>query len=193
MCKILTVSGASGTGKTILAKHLISLGPEYRMIESVTTRTQRPRDTPGEFLHLTDEEFKEMEDNKKFLWTATVHDTHYGTLKESVGKALLQDHVSIMVITIDCTRPLNEFATFLARHIKCLYILSPGKDILRKRLSERGESPEKIDQRLIECQNWDEEARRLAEPGTHFITNDGTREEFFTEVRKILTNPNTPP
>jgi ribose 1,5-bisphosphokinase PhnN len=69
-----------------------------------------------------------------------------------------------------------------------LYILSPGKDVLRKRLTERGDSMEEIERRLTECELWDEEARNIQDPRIHFLTNDTTREEFFAQVQKILTN-----
>jgi guanylate kinase len=153
---IITISGPSGSGKTTLANYLLSLGPEYCMLESTTPRPPRPRDIPGEFLHLPEEEFKKRDLQGDFLWPVVdVHGVRYGTLKKSVGMALRESTISIMVITVDYTKRLHDFATYAARFITNLYILSPGKDVLRKRLTERGDSMEEIERRLTECELWD--------------------------------------
>ncbi len=105
---IVTLSGSSGSGKTTLAEEIISqlCG---RMIESVTSRPPRERDKQGEFLYLTPEEFECAEKRKEFLWvTPLIHGSRYGTLKESVGQALREDGIRLMIITVGYTRHLAD-------------------------------------------------------------------------------------
>lgn len=186
MGTIITISGPSGSGKTTLADHLLSLGPQYRMIESATTRPPRERDRPNEFLYLAQEEFNQMEHEDKFLWvTPPIHGTRYGTLRESVEKALKGSNISIMVITIECLPLLSLHATKDVRSIVGLYILSPGEETLRLRMNRRGDNPQEIEKRINECRDWDTRAIKLNEIAPfNFIHNTGTPDEFFAEARR---------
>lgn len=183
MGTIITISGPSGSGKTTLANHFLSLGPQFRMIESVTTRLPRERDRPGEFLYIAHEEFNQMEHEDKFLWVKQVHGKRYGTLRESVNKALTDFNFSIMVITIECLPLLYSNAMENAQKIFGLYILSPGEETLRLRMNKRGDDPHEIEKRIDECRGWDAQAREINEHTPfRFIRNEGTPDEFLEEV-----------
>lgn len=186
MGTIITISGASGSGKTTLADHLLLLGPHYRVIESATTRPPRERDRPNEFLYLAHEEFNQMEHEDKFLWvTPPIHGTRYGTLRESVDRALACPDVSIMIITIECLPLLRLHATKDAENVTGFYILSPGEETLRLRMNRRGDDAKEIEKRINECRDWDVRAMRLNwETPINFIHNTGTLDEFFAEARR---------
>lgn len=189
MGTIITISGASGSGKTTLADHLLSLGPQYRMVESATTRPPRERDRSGEFLYLSPGEFEQRERENKFLWiTPPIHGTRYGTLRESVGKALVGDCVSIMIITIEYLSVLRFYAARDARNIVGLYVLSPGEAILNERLRKRGDGAQDIEKRIEECVDWDIRALKIrAQPPIHFLYNNEDIGEFFTEVKRCVS------
>lgn len=184
MGKIITVSGVSGSGKTTLLEHLLSRGPQYRIIESVTTRQPRERDHPGEFLYLSPNEFLQKEMMGEFLWaTPPIHGVQYGTLRESIGEALVSNSISIMVITIEYLSVLRFYAARNARDIIGLYIESPGEAFIRERLIKRGDAPSDIEKRIEECHNWDTRAKWVHEhPPIHFLRNDRSLEDFFTEA-----------
>lgn len=187
MGQIITVSGVSGSGKTTLVDHMLSLGFPYRIIESATTRDPRERDRPGEFLYLSHMDFLRMGAECEFLWiTPPIHGTQYGTLRDSVKKALItRGSISIMVITIECLPLLREYAGHYAQNVTGLYIESPGEKVLRARLIGRGDQPEDIERRIQECHDWDSKAREIKEhPPIHFIRNNEGLEEFFAEAKR---------
>jgi len=186
MGRIITISGASGSGKTTLAEHLLSLDPKYQMIQSVTYREPRERDIPGEFLHISHDEFENWEHEDKFLWTTPpIHETRHGTLRESVGKALASTDTWIMVMTIEHLSRLRFYATRDARNILALYILSPGEAILKQRMSIRGDKKEDIERRIEECRGWDELADEIDEhPPIIFLRNRETLDEFLADGRR---------
>lgn len=186
MGTIISISGVSGSGKTTLADHLLSLGPQYRIIESSTTRAPRKRDRPDEFLYLSADEFKRRERENKFLWvTPPIHGTCYGMLRESVEKALTRSGVSVMVITIECLPVLLDYAGEHARNVIGIYIRSQGETTLRLRLSMRMDSPQDIDKRIIECRDWDARADGINKHmSINFLNNKGTLDEFFAEAEQ---------
>lgn len=186
MGTIITISGPSGSGKTTLLEHLLSRGPHYQMVKDATSRARRTRDIEGELLYLSDNEFSEKETLGEFLWaTPSIHGSRYGTLRESVGKALTQDGVSIMMITVEYVKNLIEYAKYGSRNILSLYILSPGEAVLRERLILRGETPLDVEQRVRDCKDWDNNALILsARYPIHFLHNEGTLDEFFAEAER---------
>lgn len=188
MGTIITISGPSGSGKTTLADHLLSLGSQYRIIKSVTTRHRRERDRPDEFLYLTHEEFNKMEHEDKFLWvTPPIHGTRYGTLRESIKRALIDPGVSVMIITIECLPLLRVYVARDEQKIEGLYVLSPSEEVLRVRMSMRGDDAQEIEKRINECWDWDTRAIKLNEiVPVNFIHNSGTLDEFFTEAQQRI-------
>lgn len=186
MGTIITVSGVPGSGKTTLTDYLLSFDSQYCIVPSVTTRPPRERDHPGEFLHISLDEFNLRENANKFLWVAPpIRGVRYGTLRKSVGEALGRDGVSLMVITVEYLQNLRDYAAYNARSITGLYILSPGEAILRERLTKRGDTHLEIEKRLNECRDWDSRALEIqTQPSIRFIHNDGSLDDFFAEATK---------
>lgn len=181
---ILSISGVSGSGKTTLANYILNTlhRPRAYMLQSVTTRASRVRDIPGEFLHLSLEEFKKKTDSGEFLWvTKPIHGIRYGTLKQSVEYALESSDLFLMIIAIDQLAGLLNFADRNPNKISAVYINSPSEKMLRKRLEARGEADEDINKRIKECSGWDKIAHEqfLDSKIVKFVDNNGTLTEFF--------------
>lgn len=186
MGTIITISGSSGSGKTTLADHFLSLGPQYHIIESVTTRNRRERDRPNEFLYVPHDDFNQMEHEDKFLWvTPQIHGTRYGTLRESIKIALTCSGVYIMIIAIECLPLLHKHLAGVNKNIIGLYVIPPSDDILRIRMGMRGDNSEDIEKRIDECRDWSTRAIKLNSViPISFIHNTGTLDEFFSEARQ---------
>lgn len=184
MGMIITISGVSGSGKTSLFEHLLSSGHKYNIVQSVTTRPPRERDYPGEFLHLSLDEFASREQRGEFLWvTPLIHGIRYGTLRESVDVALVREEKSIMVITVDCIKNLIEYVGGNNRNVLGLYVLSPGVETIRKRLQIRGEDEPAIEKRIHDCRGWYIRALELgaAYPIVYLSNNKGIS-QFFSDA-----------
>lgn len=160
---IVTVSGVSGSGKTTLMEHLLSLGPQYRIVQDATSRKRRDRDREGELLYFSDKEFSEKETSGEFLWTTPpIHGARYGTLRSAVNNAFSEDYVSVMMITAPYVKTLIDSAGEIAkRNVLGLYVLSPGEAVIRERLNNRGDDPTDIERRIEDCRRWDREAINL--------------------------------
>lgn len=108
---ILTLTGASGVGKTTIASELLKKFPiDVRIVPSHTTRKPRDTDLPGEYRYVTKFRFWLMNLLGTFLWTVYPHGNSYGTVKRLVLKALRNgDKVHIMLLVPSAIYILNDF------------------------------------------------------------------------------------
>ena len=182
--KILTFTGASGSGKTTIVKELLSRNPSWKNLPSLTSREQRSSDLENEHTYgIPRNELEENERNGELLWLVEAHGNLFGTSKEDVDVALKAPYVSLSILKPECIASLKKYA---GEGVLSFYILSPKEDVLRKRLEERREhSKEEIEERIAECKKWDEEAKNSGIPYT-FITNDGTVDELVEQVMRLL-------
>src|SRR3989344_9262628 len=182
--KIVTLSGASGAGKTTLTKEILKLRPEMKLIVSLTTRRARESDLPGEYRYeVSPEEFTARKAANEFLWTVDLHGNQYGTLKASVDEALKAKHSFLMLLTPATSEILCKYAP--AGSVLPFYILSPNADEIRKRLRGRGEDEATIELRVADCSKWDTDARVSGMPYV-FICNNGALEEAVLRVASHL-------
>lgn len=185
---IVTLTGASGAGKTTLAKALMRLLPSAELSPGCTTRAVRPTETPADVHHLSEEQFSEMHLRGEFLWAVEVHGHWYGTLRRVVADGLTaQDHVLLLVLTPDVLPTLRNFATQGGHRerLRSVYVLAPEPNDLRLRLSARETDSEAIERRLVDCLAWDR-AARSSDLYDLVVPGDGDVEQNAWQVIKIL-------
>ncbi len=181
---ILTLTGASGAGKSTIAKGLLAKDRNVVLLTSYTTRPQRETDLPNEYAYLSQEEFARMETGGDFLWYVHVHEFSYGTTWASVQNALNDDkRTHVMVLLVEKVSVLRNYAQGLAKggRVCSFYILSPSQKTLEERLRGRGDDEATIAKRIKECLDWDEQAKRSGTP-FNFITNERRVKSVIDEV-----------
>ncbi len=113
---------------------------------------------------------KEME--SEFFKLFSAHGNLYGTLRKSVTEAMAYGDLRILIIVPEAVKVICDYYSkwpILLDLIKSFYVLSPGKDEIRRRLAGRGEI--EIQKRIDDCQKWDEEALTSNIPYI-FLKND---------------------
>src|ERR1051325_91202 len=98
MTRILTLTGASGSGKSTIAKEILK-SPAFSLIVSFTTRGTRPTDLNGEYKCIATDEFLKLKSRGHFLWTMKLRGDNYGTLKYSIDLAL-ESHTKTSVMIL---------------------------------------------------------------------------------------------
>lgn len=181
---ILTVTGASGVGKTTIVRELLAKDPALRVISSTTTRSPRPTDIPGEYRYVPENEFHALEVAGDFLWTVSVHGFRYGTRKSDIDEALGRDEDIFLIILIpERVATLKSYAP--RGQVVPLYIAGPAPNILAQRLRDRGDDEETIARRVSDCVAWEKEMKQSA--GWFFrVENSGPLHEAIGVIQDFI-------
>ncbi|ADE57208.1 guanylate kinase [Aminobacterium colombiense DSM 12261] len=136
---MFVISGPSGAGKGTVRKALFEQMPDLVYSISCTTRQPRDGERDGvDYRFLSEEEFKKLVEEKKFLEWAVVHEHLYGTLKSDVEK-VLEAGVDV-VLEIDVQGALQVKNAFDDSVL--IFIMPPSKEELERRLRNRGTEEE---------------------------------------------------
>jgi guanylate kinase len=166
---ILTLTGASGAGKTTIAERLIETLPHARFLLSSTTRLPRPSDLPGEYEYLDHETFQKLRDDGRFAWTAAVGSTSHGTRHDLLRAALENPStISIMILVPEVLQKLYAFAEEIGKRdaIVSFLVRTLPEPVLRARMHERGDVDAQIDERIVATLAYETSARAT---GVSFI------------------------
>lgn len=176
--KLFVITGPSGVGKgTILEKFFHN---NKNIIYSISETTRKPR--PGEvhgvnYFFVSKEDFETSIKNDEFLEWAKYSDNYYGTKKNFVLKALLQEaDVLLEIETQGAKKIMEKFPDCIT-----IFVTPPNLDELEKRLRGRQtEDEEAIQKRL----NQVKEELKLAPHYKYTIENDMV-ENALNKLQKI--------
>jgi guanylate kinase len=181
---LLVVSGPSGSGKTTLCRRLADSGV-VRYSISCTTRAPRPGEQSGRDYHFMDRAgFEARLAAGDFLEHAEVHGNFYGSLKSEVVARLDAGEDVVMDIDVQGAAQIRQCADPLIRRASVdLFVMPPGEEELRARLSGRGtDSAEIIALRMTnaldEMSHWREYT---------YLLVSSTREEDYARFLALVT------
>ena len=138
---IVILSSPSGAGKTSLVKK-ISTKNNFSISISHTTRKPRSNEINGvDYFFVTNNEFKKLISEGKFLEYAKVFKNYYGSSKETVIKKLDKGENVIFDIDWQGTEQIKQ--KNLKYQIVTVFILPPTREELFKRLLNRDLNDEK--------------------------------------------------
>ena len=143
---VFIVAAPSGTGKTSLVSELIAREPAVSQSVSYTTRAPRPGEQDDRDYHFVDHEtFATMIKNEEFLESAEVHGNMYGTGKKWIDSQRAEGRDIVLEIDWQGAQQVRK----LLPDAICIFVLPPSVDVLRSRLTGRGQdSASVIDRRL---------------------------------------------
>ena len=177
--KLFVVAAPSGGGKTSLINALIDQDKQVRLSVSHTTRPPRPGEQDGVHYHFIDETtFLNLAARDAFLEHARVFDHHYGTGREAVEQQLASGYDVILDIDWQGARQIR------ASFPSCcsVFIVPPSLEVLRQRLTARGQDSEAVIQRRMrdaraEISHWSE---------FDFLIINDNFEEALTDLHSII-------
>jgi len=143
---LFVITGASGTGKTTLAKALCESDERLRFSVSHTTRPKRPKEVDGVDYHFVDKDtFLKMVDEGGFVEWAEIHGNLYGTSWAELQRAV--DDGIDLICEIEGFGACQIKAAFPTRAV-LIYLLPPSLEELKERMKKRAQDdPDEIERR----------------------------------------------
>ena len=142
---VLFVSGSSGVGKNTLIHGLLAK-EGYKFISSYTTRAPRESDTPNQYQYISIAEFEAKIKSNEILEYDIFNENYYGTSRKMFIDGLNEANVVLKDITVLGHKNIVEK---MGDEVNLLSVfLTEDKKVLKQRLTDRGEKPEKIKARL---------------------------------------------
>jgi guanylate kinase len=176
--KLVIISGPSGSGKTTICKELTK-DPKVKASISATTRPPRSQEVDGkDYYFVSEREFERKIKEGFFIEHARYSGTLYGTPRKPLEKALEEGLIYLLEIDVQgALQIMGKYPDAIS-----IFILPPGKDVLKKRLAGRNTDKEPdINNRLNIAENE-------LQSSSHYkyrVTNDNL-EEAVNEIRNIL-------
>ncbi|MCU7934219.1 MAG: guanylate kinase [Candidatus Thiodiazotropha sp. (ex Dulcina madagascariensis)] len=149
--ELYILSAPSGAGKTSLLEALRDRDGALRISVSHTTRPMRPGERDGVHYHFIGrEDFLRLVGEGAFLEHAEVFGNYYGTTETEVRTQLEAGHDTVLEIDWQGAQQVRKrFPDAVS-----IFILPPGPEALRERLSARGQDNEEtIRQRMSQAVN----------------------------------------
>jgi len=143
--KIFILSAPSGTGKTTVARKILSEIQDLEKVVTFTTRKPRPGEEEGvDYVFVTKEEFEKKIGEDFFLEYANVYGNYYGTPKPEVERITESGKDALLVIDVQGAFRIKR----LIPEAVGIFLLPPSLEELRRRIESRGYRDENIESRL---------------------------------------------
>ena len=176
---LFVVAAPSGAGKSSLVKALLELDSHLAVSISHTTRAPRGQEQHGrEYWFITEPEFRAMAAQGDFFEWAEVHGNLYGTSRPAVEQRLAAGEDVVLEIDYQGAIQIKQLFT----HAVLIFILPPGWDELRQRLTRRGEDPPAvIAQRMVNARTEVAQARHF-----DFVIINGLFETALFDLKTVV-------
>jgi len=143
---VYIISAPSGSGKSTLVTRLMRQVTRLHFSISYTTRPLRGNERDGhDYYFIARQEFEKRIKNNEFLEYAQVFDNYYGTHVSELDRAEAEGNDLVLDIDVQGARQLKERIPAAVS----IFILPPSREILEKRLRDRGEDSEPVIQRRL--------------------------------------------
>ncbi len=171
---IYILCGNSGAGKTFQIQNLKKSLDIFEVI-TYTTRKKRPLEVEDvDYYYITIEEFKELEKNGDVIAPTSYVGNYYG-VPANILEKYTGDEDCILDVDLPGIVEIKErFGSSVV--VICLYLT---KDVMERRMRERGDSEDKIEHRLKYILPYEEYS-------DYVIDGNRNREEITLELIEII-------
>lgn len=176
---IAIITGPSAVGKTTIAKEVLKKLKSFKPSTTYTTRPKRQKESEDKIMHyISEEEFKKMIDEDKFIEWAQVYGSFYGTSREALEETL-KTHNVLMNIDVQGAKTIRKK---FPKHIS-IFILPEHIEDIATRINKRKMDKVMKDLRISMAESEIEQASLF----DYKITNYNNKlSEAVEKVIKIL-------
>lgn len=188
MIKNIFITGASGSGKTTVIKHLLNKFPSTYLNISYTSRKPRKNEIHGrEYYFLTEDEFEQKIKNGELLEYVKFKGNYYGTPKNHIEILDKTKTHRIFDIELEGIKFFHKHLLEIGHTDNLFVCLQATKDTIRNRLSSRlGISTLELENRMgsvVDINNF------INEFNFDFVVDSNQEmSQMLSEVENILFN-----
>ena len=170
---IIIVSGPGGVGKGTIVDAVVERDPQLWLSRSWTTRTRRPGESEDAYVFTTTDAFEDRIASGGFLeWTRFLGN-YYGTpVPDDFDRDI------VLEIEVDGAQQVKG----LRPDALLIFVLPPSRGEQERRLRARGDSEDKVLQRVRKAEEEEPIGRALAD---HVVVNDDL-DETIDEMLAII-------
>lgn len=186
MCKLVVISGPSGSGKGTVVKELLNIyknkKDKVHLSVSLTTRDPREGEIDGvNYYFISEKEFlKKVKNHELLEYNKYGTGKYYGTLKEHVFSYINSGYDVILEIDI------NGYKQVISNYPEAIgiFITTPNLKVLEQRLRNRGTETEEQIKKRLETAKMEIRNKKIY---PHIIINEDDKvEETANEVYNII-------
>jgi guanylate kinase len=170
------ISGPGGAGKGTIVRRLLERDPGLWLSRSWTTRSRRPGEAKDAYHFVDQDTFLAHLAEDGFLESVEFLDYLQGTPRVTPPEG--QDVV--LEIDVGGAEQIHEQEP----DALLIFVDAPSREVQEQRLRDRGDPPEKIEQRLDKA---DEEVERARALGMTFVVNDDL-DRAVTEIEGLINH-----
>jgi guanylate kinase len=176
---IVVIAAPSGSGKTSIARAILSRNSSLRFSVSATTRPRRDAEREGkDYYFLTKDEFRKRVDAGEFVEWEEIYGNYYGTLQCEVDGSL--QHGMNILFDVDVKGALSIKKKYPQALL--IFISPPSLEVLEERLrARRTEDPQMLARRLERVPMEMAQATKF----DRVVVNDSL-ERAIAEVQEIV-------
>lgn len=143
---LILLSGPSAVGKNTIIEHIIKKYNNFTLMRSCTTRPKRESDDTimVQYDYISVDEFLKKINNDEMFEYSEVHGNYYGIPKENLERAVSEDFIK----DIDVLGAKKVVEGYGSKATILSIFLDAPDVVLKDRLINRGESPERIEVRM---------------------------------------------
>ncbi len=177
--RMILIAAPSGAGKNSFMEKAMADFPVLKDIITYTTRSMRHGEKLGDPYHfIKKEEFEKRIREGFFVEWSPVHDSLYGTARQSLEETWSEGRVAIMDIDV---QGVEKFTKLYPDAIS-IFIMPPSIDELKRRIISRDKkAPDNLELRLENAKKEIEKAHQF----DYQVVNDDF-EESYARFKKIL-------
>lgn len=178
---LFVISGPSGVGTGTILREIIERNRSVSVSVSATTRAPRLEDKEGvTYFFKTEDEFKKMIDDGKFLEWAVYNGNYYGTPADEVDKKLQSGIDIILEIEVQGALKVMEKRPDAIS----VFIAPPDVETLYERLKGRGSETEEQIEKRVKAAEWELSQK---DKYKHVVVNDDLKEAVLA-IENIINN-----
>ncbi len=177
---MVILSSPSGVGKTTLTKKIQQKYQSFKISVSHTTRQPRSNEVDGvDYFFVSKDEFKDLIKKDKFYEYAKIFENYYGTLKETVDKAIIKNDI-LFDIDWQGTKQLSKFINL---NLIKIYLITDKKELKQRLIKRNQNSEEELEKRL---KAYDEDITHWSD--YDYVIINKNLEVCFKQIEQIINS-----